>query len=448
MKTVRASAAAPTGESAGPSWRLMASSAGMKMLMLPLSAFLGIVITRVMIDEYGKGSFAQYGLLVGISTMLPFSDLGMSAALMNAIGGSADPGRDDHVRRVLTTALRVMFGSALVLSTLAVVLLVTGQWPWVLGEGLDPTSGPVVATICLALMAWTMPLGAGQRTLAALDRNHISIALGGLQSPIVLGVMFVCIWFGVESGSYIPAVAFAATMLIAALASRIAWKHLTPAASQAVRAVPRRRPGDGAKVLDVAWPTVVQMMALPIAMQTDRLVLSHGSGVTELAEYNLASQMFTPIWAVVSAAGVTLWPAFARARATGQRSSPLSLSVYFGLAAGALALVVGLLSSTLAELASGGEVALGGLLVVSFGAFMVCQGLKYPLGMYLTDAKGLRYQAFMILCMVPVNLGISIVLARHWGAAGPVIGSFVGVLVFQVLANFVYVRRRLAAERA
>jgi hypothetical protein len=45
--------------------------------------------------------------------------------------------------------------------------------------------------------------------------------------------------------------------------------------------------------------------------------------------------------------------------------------------------------------------------------------------------------------MVPVNLGLSIALARRYGAIGPVIGSTVGVFFFQFLANAVYVRRRL-----
>jgi hypothetical protein len=77
---------------------------------------------------------------------------------------------------------------------------------------------------------------------------------------------------------------------------------------------------------------------------------------------------------------------------------------------------------------------------------MVCQATKYPLGMFMTDAPGLRYQAFMVVLMVPVNLGLSIVLARRFGAVGPVIGSAVGVFFFQVVANWAYVRHVLRRE--
>jgi O-antigen/teichoic acid export membrane protein len=64
--------------------------------------------------------------------------------------------------------------------------------------------------------------------------------------------------------------------------------------------------------------------------------------------------------------------------------------------------------------------------------------------MYMTDARGLRYQALWIVALLPVNLGLSWILAVQIGAAGPIIGSAVGVLVCQVMANWIYVRRDLA----
>jgi hypothetical protein len=108
-----------------------------------------------------------------------------------------------------------------------------------------------------------------------------------------------------------------------------------------------------------------------------------------------------------------------------------------------MALAVAAASPFLADLASGGRIELGGVLVASFTVFMVLQGLKYPLGMFMTDAAGLRFQALMIVLMLPVNVGLSWYLAGELGAAGPVIGSIIGVGFFQVLANNLYVRRRL-----
>ena len=44
----------------------------------------------------------------------------------------------------------------------------------------------------------------------------------------------------------------------------------------------------------------VIMIALPVGIQTDRIILSHVTTSAELAQYNLASQMYTPIFALVS----------------------------------------------------------------------------------------------------------------------------------------------------
>jgi O-antigen/teichoic acid export membrane protein len=429
------------GDDPRSTWLNVLRSAGVRILVLPLSAVLGIIITRLIIDSYGKAAYAQYGLLVGIGALLPWADLGISAAVMNAIAGSSDPSADRRVRRVLVTAIRVLSMSATVLVLVALALGVSGLWPAVLGDGLNERTGALTATLCLVLIAVAMPFGVGQRILAGLGKNHVSIALGGLQSPMVLAVLAVVLWLNLSVGPYIAVIPYATTFLIAVLSCVVAGRMIRPMLSRVRRAAPRLRSEPGAKVFDVAWPMLVQMIALPIAMQTDRLVLSHVGGSGPLAEYNLASQMYTPIWQVVSAAGFTLWPVFARARVRGTSRSPLPMAAVFGAAAAGLALVITVASPLLAELASGGEIHLGATLVISFSLLMVFQALKYPLGMYMTDARGLRYQALMVVLMLPVNLGLSWYLAGVLGAAGPVIGSAVGVLVFQVLANLVYVRR-------
>src|SRR3712207_7152710 len=95
-------------------------------------------------------------------------------------------------------------------------------------------------------------------------------------------------------------------------------------------------------------------------MQPGRIVLSPRAGPAVLAEYNLAAQMFTPVWAVVSAGGITLWSSFARARASGRPVSPFATAWVFAAAAAAMAGAVALASPLLADLASGGEIAPAG----------------------------------------------------------------------------------------
>ncbi len=296
----------------------------------------------------------------------------------------------------------------------------------------------------------TLIVGFGQRLLTALDRNHLAIGLIGLQSPIVVLCVLGLIALGGVAGDYVAVAAYGATFVLSVVSCVVAARLIRPAVSIAVHDAPRLRSVRGARVFDVAWPMLVQMIALPLAMQTDRIVLSHVASVTDLAQYNLASQVFTPVWSVVNSAGAALWPLFARARARADHGdqSVSSLAVGFGAGAGAVSIVLAVCSPWLASVASGGTIRLPVGLVVAFTVFMALQGVKYPLGMYMTDARGLRYQALMILLLLPVNLGLSVWLAYRWGAAGPVVGSAVSVFLCQVLANWWYVRREVRRRTA
>ncbi|HEY8524538.1 MAG TPA: oligosaccharide flippase family protein [Acidimicrobiales bacterium] len=452
-----ADAAGPNGadgdrsDAAPPSaWRSVARSAGVRVLVLPVSAVLGVVNTRLIVENYGRDAFAQYGLLVALGTLLPFADLGMSAAIMNAIGASERPSRDDHVRRVLVTSIRVLVCSAAVIVAVSALISAAGLWPELMGEGLLPGSGPVAAALCLAIIGITLPAAIGQRVLSGLGRNHVTIAIQGLQTPVVMVVLLVLVALEAGDGTYLAVVPYTVTFVISVAATVVAARLVRPQIGRALRGAPRLRTVRGAKVFDVAVPMLVQMIALPVAMQSDRLVLSHVAGSADLARYNLAAQMYLPVWQVVSAAGVALWPIFARARARGEpgAQSPMTLAAGFGAAGAAACVAISLGSGWLANLASSGEIEIPVSVLVAFSVFMVCQAAKYPLGMFMTDAAGLRYQAVMILIMLPVNLGLSIVLTAWWGTVGPVIGSAVGVLLFQVVANWLYVRRALARAAA
>lgn len=422
--------------------RSVGGSAAARMLVLPVSAILGIVVTRLIIENYGEASYAQYMLLVGIVTLIPFADLGISASIMNATAAAKDPRTDDLLRGTLVSAMRVLAGSATTLILVALVLTVTGAWSTLLGDGLDGRSGEIAAGLCLATLGLAMLVGFGQRILIGLGKNALSIIIGGLQTPIVLIVLLLAIGSGWDFGPFVAVVSYASLILTGAISLAIANRRVRPVLGQAWRDAWRVFSVRGARIFDTAWPMLIQMVALPLAMQSSRLVLSHVSGVDELATYSLASQMFNPIFSVSVAASMALWPVFAKARSVGKSDvSARTLSLLFGGFAVVAVVAMSLLSGILADIASGGRIVLPWELVIAFAVLMVVQAAKSPLGMYMTDAKGLRFQAFMVLGMLPVTVGLSIWLAGALGATGPVLASIVGVVLFQLVANWLYVAR-------
>lgn len=422
-------------------------SAGTQAIVLVTSAVLGIVTTRLVIETYGPSAYVQYALLVGLTALIPFSDLGLSAAVMNAVGGSSDPARDEHVRRVLTTNVRVLTASAGVMLIVALVLGALDVWPTILGAALDPSTGSLAATACLALLAIGLPLGLGQRLLTATGRNHVQIAISGLRSPLVLASLGLIIWLGLLDPGLLAVVPYAVLAVVGAGMTVLAARLLRPVVWQAFRDARRLRSRPGARVFDMAWPMLIQMAIQPILYQSGRIVLSHVSTEDQVAQYSLAAQIFAPMWAMVGAAGITLWPMFAAARQSDRSVSPLPMTGVFASVGALVLIAVALVSPWLASLASGGRIVLDPLLIVSFTVFIWFQAVKFPTGMFMTDPAGMRFQAYMTLALVPVGLTMSIWLAGLLGAAGPVIASAVAVLVFQVLANFAYVRRASMVTR-
>ncbi|MEZ0490671.1 lipopolysaccharide biosynthesis protein [Kineococcus sp. TBRC 1896] len=438
---------APGGSDDAP-WRSVARSAGAKLLVLGVSGLVSIVSIRLVLGHYGVEAYAQYGLLVSIAALLPFADLGMGAAVLNSVAGSADPARDEHVRRTLVGVFRVIALSGSLLVAVGVVVTVAGGWPALLGDGLRPGSGPAAALTCLVLFCLTLPLAVGQRILTALGRNHVRVLVQGLASPLFATTVGVLVLTGARAGGYLAAFSYAGGALTAALGSVLAFRSLPGLAGRVLHDVWRVRSVRGAPVLGVAGPWLVLTLALPVAMQTDRLLLSHLSTPTELAEYGLGFSLFSLLSQTVTAAGVALWPVFARARSAGRVRSPARMAVAFGAGAALAALVLVLLLPWVVPVVSGGAVRLDGWLTGAFAALVVVQAANYPLGMYMTDAAGLRFQILPVLVMVPLNLGLSWWLTLHVGAGGPVAGSAVAVALCQFAPGVFFVRRDLRRRAA
>ena len=215
-------------------------SAGARLLVLPISAILGIVVTRLILDNYGEATYAQYILLVGIAAMIPFADLGITAAIMNAVAGAKDPRTDVHLRGVLVSCMRILVACATVVGLVAVVIYATGSWEKLLGGGLSLESGSLAATLCLAVFALNLLVSFGQRILIALGLNFAVVLLNGLQTPLVLLTLWIMIQTGLDGGM-VAVASYAATTLISVLCLVVAARRVNPALGSALRAAANPR---------------------------------------------------------------------------------------------------------------------------------------------------------------------------------------------------------------
>jgi len=190
-----------------------------------------------------------------------------------------------------------------------------------------------------------------------------------------------------------------------------------------------------AGILATSAYMVVINVAQPIALQSDRIVLSWRSTTDELARYSLIAQLYQPLLGCIFAVGATLWPYYARRRAEGVIAPrdvwrPVAAFGLLGAVCGGLLVGVGPL---LARLVGGDVIDVSVSDMAPWALLVLVQGATIPLGMLLTDPAGLRYQAIALSVMMIVNLPASWALAEGLGAAGPVLCSAATIFVCQTV---------------
>ncbi|CAM2840075.1 oligosaccharide flippase family protein [Actinomyces slackii] len=434
------------GSKRAGAWSSVGRAAGAKMVVMVLTGLFGLINTRLIIGHFGADAYAQYGLLASFPTLMPFTDLGIGAVILNTVAGSADPSRDSAVRRTVTTAIRALLASALIISTVAVVIGLMGLWPALLGAKLMEGGG-ATATICLIIYAMALPLSVGQRIVIGLGRSATQVISQGLVSPAMSCMLLAVIVARLEAGNAVSVLSYAANTLVSIVCVVVAWRITSPMLRQAVRDVPRLRSVRGVPIRSTAGPQLLMSLAIPIAFQTDRLLLSHLGRSEALAQYNLASTLFNLLTQTVMVAGVAMWPMFARARARGQIESPFAPAAFFGGGGLLAGLCLAALTPWAARLLSDGEIRLPAILVLSFATYVAVEAAKQPLGMYMTDPRGLRFQVIPVLVLVPANFVISWSLIGPFGAAGPILGSVISVVLCQLLPFGWWVHRDVARRR-
>jgi len=216
-----------------------------------------------------------------------------------------------------------------------------------------------------------------------------------------------------------------------------------------VARAPRRRRYPGARIRSIAIPMLITSIALPLAFLADRIVLSQVSNATELSRYALVLQIFAPVTGLIVATAQPLWPMFTRARVEG-KSGPAMRLVLAGFLGGTLLVSAALVlvADPLGRAISSDKISLGYGLPALAASVTLLQAVAMPVAMSLVDPAGARLVAVTTVLTVPTNLYLSVVLAREWGAPGPLFSMLVVGLVIQIVPWVTFsVRRSRSGER-
>jgi O-antigen/teichoic acid export membrane protein len=406
--------------------RLLAVSGGTRIILLPLVVGIGLVATRITVSQVGVPIYGAIALISTLAALLPFADLGVGAAVTTAaahLPKAGDKGTDFHA--VVLGSLRLLLASAVAIFITDIAVSLSVGWAVVLGIAPHDGSANFAVTVVLALFALSLPFGLGARVLNGIGKNHVALATLSAASLFTLtGVALLSV---THSDPYLYAIVPAISALLAAFFTTLVAARLADLSPTLIlRHSARRSAHPGGKVMHVAVPMMVIMLALPVALQTDRIVLAHRSTPSALTDYALASQLYLPLWSIISTAGVTLWPYFARQQRRGNkeiRNSWLRTTAAVSTAGLCLGVALVVLGPWLTIFTSAGKDRVTISLFASFSCLLVIQSIHLTSGMLLTQPRQLWFQAICCLAVVVINLPLSWWLARPLAAAGPVVAS-------------------------
>jgi O-antigen/teichoic acid export membrane protein len=421
--------------------RQPALSALAKLATFPLVALAWLLAARLVVGAIDAEGYAAYMLVAGLAALLPFTDLGLGAAVMDAFSRRGAAGATDP-REVLLTTWRTLLLVGLGVALLGAVLGYLGIWTVILGLPPSQTTNRAIS-VCVFLFGLGLPVSVGSRILTGLQLNHWAVGFQSLSAALMVVLVALISVFSprIELFVLAPYISVVVANGLALLAgARRGGVRLAPIVAR----VFHRDNVGGAKVRHVAGPMFVISIVLPLAYQSDRIILSHLSGPTEVAEYSIVYQVFSPMMGVLGSAGVALWPVFAKDR-TGaggiRRANVLASEIAFVLTGFLMGMAIILASPYVARFVADEAITVSFGLSLAFAVLLCIQAASYPLAMVLTAPRELSIQAYLHVIMLAINLPASIFLTRSLGAIGPVIGSIAAICVALLIPQIVRVHR-------
>jgi O-antigen/teichoic acid export membrane protein len=422
----------------------LARAALTRGVALTLSMVCTLCAGALVIRTQGVEAFAAITLLSSLAALMPYADLGVGTAVVNAASDWDDESAGiASLEVVLRACIRLTLMMAVFLTTIALVLFGTGGWSSLLGAGAFGIGRPqLAATLLVVLVAASVPMGLGQRVLLGLSQVTAANALQCAASVVSLGIAIGVTVLRAPTWGYV--IAPAAGTLVAAILMTFRAIRLTgvPWAALVRGAVPTRVYGSA---LSLGIPTVVIFTAAAVSFQFTRVLLSHLGTAQDLAQYALVAPIWLGMTSIVSVAGQLLWPHYRKLRYQEQvKMSDLVRHVrLFGLIGVGGGLAMLLIGPVVISVQTSGRVSTPWATLAAAATLLVAQSLILPLAMLMTAPSEWCGQALITVMLAVISTLIALMLCPRLGAPGAYLSGALAVFAWQFPAIFVFARYRL-----
>lgn len=417
--------------------KLVLLSGMTRLIGLIPQAIATLLASRLILQHFGVHAFNTYALVISVIAMIPLNNLGVGASVTQAI--AAHGADDERSVRATLTASRVLAGSGLGLAVVSAGLGAADLWPALLGEA---AGSNLFTALALVLYGASFVPGLAQSVLLGANRNHVSLAVTSFLAPVSLLIVLVLI-VGDLDGRLVVLVPPLALLVVNVITMLISSRLVVFPWLRILREIPWRARFPGARIRSLSGPMLVTSLCVPVTFASDRIVLSHVSTESAVADYSVVLQLSAPIIALIVATAQPLWPMFTRARTMGERGPNMNL-IFLAFGAGTLVCSAALvaLADPIGHVIGGDEINLGYFLPSMAALVMLLLALAYPLSMSLVDPAGARFVAVCAVLTLPTNIAMSVWLSAELGAPGPLISMLVVSTTVQLIPILIYSHRR------
>ena len=429
----------------GPRFAQAALSRG---VALASSTACTLVATSVILRSEGMSAFAAITLISSMAALVPYADLGVGTAVVNATADWDAGTGTGPLAVTLRACLRLTVAMSLALVGTACVLWLAGGWRVLLGRGAEGIhDGQLAVTALSVVVACSVPLGLAHRALVGLSRVSDANLLQATAPLANLVVVLLVAGLDGPDWGYVVAPASGSLVAGALMAVRAVRVIGLRPGELLVGPVPRRV---YRSALKVGLPSLVIFTASAASFQSARLFLSHLNTPQELASYALVAPLWLGTTSIVSVAGQTLWPHYRRRRSRGEVGlvDVTRHIVLFGGIAATGTLLMLAVGPVVIRLQTAGAVPVPWSVLAAAGALLLAQSLMLPLAMLLTAPSEWAVQAVITVGLAVVSAVLSALLCRWLGAAGAYLGGAIAVLAWQLPVTLVVARRVLAVAPA
>ncbi len=391
-----------------------------------LSSALSFVNIRLLLGLLGEEKYAAFAVLAGLMNWYALADVGVGAALQNAISEKRAKAGDyrNEVRAsaaVVTALLVALVGLAALVSPAAAEVF--------LGHFALPHAARASAFLLSAAFYLAAAMGAvGYRVWYAEQRGFLANLATALSSVATTALLVALSYreTNVSLSSTVTAAlapaAFVGVLCLAVLAVRRgALEHL-PDAALAITLLRR------------GTPFALFGLTLTAASSLDYLILSQFVDAQSIVTYNLATKPFELLVAMFSSLLTAFWPAWTERTAQGDWPAVAvdvrrALSIGLGIAVACTVLSIPAMPFVLRVLAPKQHLQIAPAFLCLVGLVAALRIWSYTFAVVLQSVSRMRALFVVTVIQATVNAVLQLVLVPRWGIYGTAIAASTAMIL-------------------